>query len=567
MNNSIYDVIIIGAGWGGICTLKHCLEEKLNVIVLDKNNNYGGIWNIENSPAVYANTYSVTSKNYLSMSDFPIPSSYPEFPHHTLVLEYMYSYIKNFNLHPHIYIGNTVLRLSKSKDNLWVVSYKNGITKNTIFAKNIAICTGQNSRCINVPKIDYSNFKGKVIHANDYDETFMNDYCLNNRVLIYGGSDSAIDIADELTNNIYTKKNNKFGIVGKNNTISKNITKVYLSMHKGRWIQPRSSSGFITNKIDKININSYKTTAADMFYNRTLDSIIKHTSKAIINNTFGKYLERNGKNWHGIKQFETNAGYLNSYYIKSSNLVNKVAIGNVEPLGMIEKINPNTIIAHVNDNLIEIPIDVIIFATGYNGLKCFDEFPPYINTGDYYLHIFLIDDPSIVKVGFIRPYLTSIPMLIEMQSRYIAKVFAKKIFLPNKNIMQEESKQAKHKQSIEFAYDYERVEGIVDPYDYMNAIGAKINAIPSMIKIIFEDYKLFKLAYFGSWSQFFYRLNDPDISKRKIARTSIYELSNYTTSNKIMQIVYNLVIGIIVIIIIIIVVIIYFVIRKKKIII
>ena len=85
----MHDIIIIGSGWAGLCSMKHCLEEGLTGIILEKNEGSGGVWNIENSPSVYANTYSVTSKYYLSMSDFPIPESYPEFPHHSQVMEYM----------------------------------------------------------------------------------------------------------------------------------------------------------------------------------------------------------------------------------------------------------------------------------------------------------------------------------------------------------------------------------------------------------------------------------------------------------------------------------------------
>ena len=37
----MFDVIIIGGGWSGIFTLKHCLEQKLNVICLEQSSEYG----------------------------------------------------------------------------------------------------------------------------------------------------------------------------------------------------------------------------------------------------------------------------------------------------------------------------------------------------------------------------------------------------------------------------------------------------------------------------------------------------------------------------------------------
>ena len=100
------DVVIIGAGWAGICTMKHCIEENLTGIIIEKNNNYGGVWNIKNTPSVYTNTYSVTSKHYLSMSDFPMPETYPEFPHHTLFMEYLKMYTINFDIEKFILLNS-----------------------------------------------------------------------------------------------------------------------------------------------------------------------------------------------------------------------------------------------------------------------------------------------------------------------------------------------------------------------------------------------------------------------------------------------------------------------------
>jgi dimethylaniline monooxygenase (N-oxide forming) len=405
----MYDIIIIGSGWAGICTMKHCLEEGLTGIVLEKNNDYGGVWNIENSPSVYANTYSVTSKYYLSMSDFPIPESYPEFPHHSQVMEYMRMYVDHFGLKEYISFDSEVIELSKKGD-VWNVSYNKNHTPYTIEAKHIAICTGQNSKCKNYPDIDGSSFKGKIYHASDYNENVKNE-CLNKKVLIYGGSDTAFDIGVELTNNMYTAKDNSFGYTGPNGTISDKKTTVYISMHKGRWIQRRTGGAH---------------NPADMFYNRVIDTAVKTVSKSLVYFLFIPWLEILwGKSGSGVPEWQTNAGYLNSYYIKSADILPKITFGDVIPLRGISTIKSNHIITSDNK---EYEIDIIIFATGYKGFSCFKFIPDTIQKGRYYDHIFLIDDPSVAKVGFIRPYLTSIPMIIEMQSRYVAKVFAKKSF-------------------------------------------------------------------------------------------------------------------------------------------
>lgn len=490
------DVIIIGGGWAGLFTLKHCIEENLSCILLEKSTDYGGVWNIQNTPSVYPNTYSVTSKHYLSISDFPIPDDYPEFPHHSLVFTYMRSYVKHFELEQYISLDSKVEKIKKSKE--WNVTYtKDGILQ-TIQGKHIAICTGQNSRCIQMPSIDTSKFKGKIIHANDYNETFRKDYCVHKKVLLYGGSDTSADIADELTNNMYSKDEK---------------TKVILSFKKGRWIQRRNTG----------------VNAADMMYSRYTDMWVKITDKKVFNYSFVPELEFWwGKGGSNIKEWEPKTGYLNSYFVKSSNIVNKVSLGEIVPKGNIESIHEHSVT--FVDGTKE-TVDTVIFATGYAGMNCMYEIPEMIKNGNYYRHLFLIEDPSVVKVGFIRPFLTSIPMIIEMQSRYVAKVFSKKVHLPSRISMNWDYDAMKEKQAKEFAYDYERVQGIVDPYDYMNLLGGAIGAIPSF----FMNFELWKVVYFGSWSPYYYMLNHPDKKKREIAKQELMKLKKHESSYQIMH--------------------------------
>ena len=513
------DVIIIGGGWGGVCTMKHCLDEKLRAIVLEKSNDYGGVWNINNKPSVNANTYSVTSKYYLSMSDYPMPEDYPEFPHHTLVMEYMKMYAKHFDVEKHISLNSEVINIEK-KEGLWHVQYVSKTNKKTVIAKHLAICTGQNSICRNYPDLDTSLFSGKIFHADDYDDTIKNE-CLNKRVLIYGGSDTAFDIGVELTNNMYVKKKDysgrtNFGYSGPNKTIMDTKTIVYISMRKGRWIQKRTAGVY---------------EPADMFYSRFADFYLKTSGKPE-----PKFVEDLKTFWgnsgSGVPEWETDIGYLNGYYIKSADVLPKITFGDIIPLRNISKVEKESITT-VDKKTYE--IDVIIFATGYKGMTCYRFIPENIKKGEYYDHIFLIEDPSVAKVGFIRPYLTSIPMIIEMQSRYVAKVFANKIKLPDTNEMKISYAAMKKKQSVEFKHDYERVEGIIDPYDYMNMIAEKIHVAPALLPIAVSDPVLLYYIIFHSWSHFVYRLNDPDPAKRELARENIVLLDKNGTSNKIVK--------------------------------
>ena len=51
------------------------------MVVLERSQHLGGVWNVQNGPgSVFDFTYSVTSKLYLSPTDFPPPDDWPEFP-------------------------------------------------------------------------------------------------------------------------------------------------------------------------------------------------------------------------------------------------------------------------------------------------------------------------------------------------------------------------------------------------------------------------------------------------------------------------------------------------------
>ena len=119
------------------------------------------------------------------------------------------------------------------------------------------------------------------------------------------------------------------------------------------------------------------------------------------------------------------------------------------------------------------------------------------------------------------------------------KVIAKKVNLPDTLTMQKLYNTMKLKQSLEFNYDYKRVEGIIDPYDYMNNIAGKINAIPSLFHLLSKPVLLYYII-FHSWSHFFYRLNDSDIIKQELAKEQIFNLDKNETSKYINMISYML---------------------------
>ena len=485
--------IIIGAGISGLFTLKHLKELGIHdILVIDKNPYPFGVWNIKNHPSVHEFTYCVSSKLYMTISDFPIPKEYPEFPHHSDILKYYKLYAKKFDLLKHVKSSITVLNTKKMGD-YWIIYTKNQVYK----CKNLVIAGGTVNNSLNIPndKI-YDKFTGVKIHSDNYEKYKCSEY-KNKNILLLGVSDTSCDIAEELK-------------------INNNIT---MSSNKGVWLQNRNTGAYAP---------------ADMFYTRVFDLLIKNIlGKKMIDLTFGRnwYLGIPfwwGENGHGIEDWKTDSGYLNNYYVKSRDIVNSISKGQITAVGGIKDISNNEIYFKSNKND---KFDIIIFCTGYKpfgNLKFIDK-KYYTNL---YKHIFSLEDNSLYFVGYIRPYLTSIPMVAELQSRWVAKEIKNNNSLPNKEQMFNEINIDKKNQKNEFPTCCERLKTIIDPYDYCNMVASKINAKPNLLKYITTDITLFIILLVNSWNHHYFRLNDESNEKRKIAYENIIELSsNYTSKN------------------------------------
>lgn len=477
----IFNTIIIGSGISGILTLKHLVEEgETNVLVLDKNPEPFGLWNINNEPSVFENTYTVSSRLYMTLTDFPMPEDMPDFPHHSLILKYYKDYAEHFNLYPYIKQNCKVNSIVK-ENNVWIINTDN----KTYYSKNVVVSTGTVNDCPNIPKDEmYKNFTGEMYHSSSFDQ-IKNVHGKN--ILIVGGSDTAVDCAMVLKNN----------------------NKVTISIKNGVWFQNRIAGAY---------------EAGDMLYSRGIDYLFKNylTKKYITYkldpNTINNVQFFWGIGGSGIDIWQPKCDYLNSYYVKSREVIEQISKGVIIPENGVASIHQKNVTFETNDTY---EYDIILFCTGYQPLKCMKFLNNEIVESQKYKHIFYVDDPSIMFVGFIRPYLTSIPMLCELQARWVAKVICGEVSLPSVQYMNDENVKDDLKQQVEFACSYERLSTIVDPYDYCNMIADNIGAQLNMSQLIVENPYLLYMIIAGSWNHHVYRLNDPDEKKRAIAIENI----------------------------------------------
>lgn len=90
-------VAIIGAGCSGLAAIKCCLEAELEPVCFESSADVGGLWRFTEEVkdvrgCVMESTVINTSKEMMSFSDFPAPRDFPNFMHHSKVLEYFQRY-------------------------------------------------------------------------------------------------------------------------------------------------------------------------------------------------------------------------------------------------------------------------------------------------------------------------------------------------------------------------------------------------------------------------------------------------------------------------------------------
>ena len=103
---------VIGAGSSGLAAAKNLREQGIDVDVLERNGELGGNWCYgQPNSRVYASTHTISSKRLTQFNDFHMPKQYPNFPHHSQVLEYLKSYAEHFGLRECIEFNTPIERL------------------------------------------------------------------------------------------------------------------------------------------------------------------------------------------------------------------------------------------------------------------------------------------------------------------------------------------------------------------------------------------------------------------------------------------------------------------------
>ncbi|NWV77350.1 FMO4 monooxygenase, partial [Dasyornis broadbenti] len=469
-------VAVIGAGAGGLASIKCCLDEGLEPTCFESSEDIGGVWRYTDSiddrrVSMYRSVISNTSKEMSCFSDFPFPEDFPSYLPHSLVLEYFRMYAQHFNLLQHIHFQTTVLSVRKRPDFItsgqWeVVTETDGVCELRVFDA-VMVCTGHYQEpylpLASFPGID-SRFKGQQLHSWEYRDV---EAFRGKRVLVVGIGNTGGDLSVEL---------------------SHVAAKVFLSTRSNTWVISRVSDHGLP--CDMVN-----TTRFTHF----LDCLLPSTLTRRIR--FRKF-----NSWFN----HTNYGLASSKSSKFKMIINEqlpfcLLSGTVVLKPNVKEFTESSAI--FEDGTTEENIDVVLFATGYNFSFPFLEESVRSVIDDnrsLYKCIFppQLEMPTLAIIGLIQ--LTgSIMVGSEMQARWVTGVFAGWNKLPPPSRMMADV--LKRKPPVKRnPSDRENLK--MSFISYMDEIAACAGVKPSVLKLLLTDPQLALAIFFGPCSPYQFRL-------------------------------------------------------------
>lgn len=179
---------VVGAGPAGLAAARWLKALDTPFEGFERNPGVGGIWNIGfTGPPMYESAHFISSRTLSGFRDFPMPDSYPDYPSHRQILQYLEGYATRFDLRRHFAFGVAVESARPDGEEGWVVRLSDGTER---ACRGLIAALGCEWRPF-VPAIA-GMFDGEVVHSRDYKHPRQFE---GRRVLIVGAGNSGRDIA------------------------------------------------------------------------------------------------------------------------------------------------------------------------------------------------------------------------------------------------------------------------------------------------------------------------------------------------------------------------------------
>jgi len=372
---------IIGAGISGLTAGKNLGDYGIPYECFEMSDRIGGNWAFRNPngrSSAYASLHIDTSKDLLSFKDFPMPQSYPDFPHHSEIKSYLELYADAFALKDHIHFENGVERARRLDGGGWEVDTQDGETRRF----DVLVVANGHHWDARLPDFP-GEFTGESIHSHHYISPTEPLDLRDKRVLVVGIGNSAADIVSELSQKAWGNQ-------------------VTMSTRSGAWVMPKYVFG---RPLDKaVSTTPWLPQGLQRRLARVLPRIVSGNPEDF-----------------GLPQPDHN--FLEAHPTASSELLLRLGSGDATAKPNVERLDGSTV--HFVDGTSG-EFDAIVYATGYNiTFPFFDE--DFVSAPDNRFPLFKrmlkpgLDD--VVFVGFAQSIPTLFPF-VECQTRLLARYLA-----------------------------------------------------------------------------------------------------------------------------------------------
>jgi dimethylaniline monooxygenase (N-oxide forming) len=379
-------VCVIGAGSSGIAAAKALHERGIPFDCFEKSDRVGGNWvfgNVNGMSSAYRSLHINTSRTRMEYTDFPMPASYPDFPHHTHIAAYFDDYVNHFGFRDRIAFETGVEHAARGDDGVWTVRLETGEERRY---DALVVANGHHWNPRWPEPAFPGSFDGEQMHAHFYVD---NGPFKGRRVLVVGMGNSAMDIAVESS------------FAGE---------RTILSSRRGAYIIPKYLFG---RPLDQIGVN--KLTGALPWAFR----------KAIFMSFYRVGVGRMED--YGLPRPDHDLG--DAHPTISADFLNRVAHGEIAYRPNIAELQGDRV--RFEDGSVE-QVDTIVWCTGYKVTFPFFE-EDFISAPDndlpLFRRVFHPELDNVFFVGLLQP-LGAIMPLSEAQGQWIAAYLRGEYALP-----------------------------------------------------------------------------------------------------------------------------------------